>query len=104
MKQRGRNNPQHWDVNAAATFDLIGLQIEMLQCGADDGDSLQFVVAQVQFHQSSHIEGVGRDALVCELVVCQSDILQLSQSVQEALWQKINGVVLHVELVQVCRQ
>lgn len=48
-----------------STFDLVGLEIEMLQCGAHWGDSLQFIEAQVQLHQPSHIKGVGRDTLVC---------------------------------------
>lgn len=69
-----------------STFDLVGLEIDMLQCGAHCGDSLQFIEAQVQLHQPSHIKGVGRDTLVCQLVVGHPDILQLSETVQEALW------------------
>ncbi len=67
------------------TFDLVGLQIEMLQRAAHWGDSLQFIVAQIQLHQPSHIEGVRRDALVCQLVVGHPDILQLGETAQEAL-------------------
>ena len=68
------------------TFDLVGLQIEMLQCGAHYGDSLQFIEAQVQLHQPGHIKGVGRDTLVCQQIVSHPDVLQLSEAAQEALW------------------
>lgn len=47
----------------------------MLQGGAHRGDSLQFVVAQVQLHQPGHIERVCRDALVCQLIVSYPDVL-----------------------------
>lgn len=60
------------------TFNLIGLQVKVLQRGADRWDSLQFVVAQVQLHQPCHIESVGGDSLVCQLIVGHPDILQLS--------------------------
>lgn len=60
------------------TLDLIGLQVQMLQCSTDRRDSLQFVVAQVQLHQPGHIESVGGDSLVCQLIVSHPDILQLS--------------------------
>lgn len=76
----------------------------MLQRAAHQGDSLQLVVAQVQLHQPRHVEGVGRDALVCQLVVGHPHILQLSEAAQEALWQRVNGVGLHVELVQMFRE
>lgn len=76
----------------------------MLQGRAHDGDSLQQVEAQVQLHQAGHIEGVGGDAFVCEVVVRHPDVLQLGQTGQEALRQRVDGVVLHVELVQLFRE
>lgn len=76
----------------------------MLQRRAHGGDLLQPVIAQVELHQAGHVEGVGRDALVRQLVVCHPDILQLGQTGQEALWERVDGVVLHVELVQLVRQ
>lgn len=76
----------------------------MLQRAAHQGDPLQLVEAQVQLHQPRHVEGVGRDALVCQLVVGHPHILQLSEAAQEALWQRVNGVGLHVELVQMFRE
>lgn len=86
------------------TFDPVGLQVEVLQRRAHNGDSLQPVEAQVQLHQAGHVKGVGGDALVCELVVRYPDILQLGQTGQEALWERADGVVLHVELVQLLRE
>lgn len=86
------------------TFDPVGLQVEVLQRRAHGGDSLQPVEAQVQLHQAGHIEGVGGDALVSELVVRQPDILELGQTAQEALWEGVDGVVLHVELVHLSRE
>lgn len=88
----------------AETFDLVGLQVEVLQRAADWRDPLQLVVAQVQLHQPRHVEGVRRDALVGQLVVGHPHVLQLSQAAQEALGQRVNGVGLHVELVQVFRK
>lgn len=82
------------------TFDLVGLQVEVLQRRADGGDPLQPVEAQVQLHQAGHVEGVGGDAGVRELVVSHPHVLQLAQTGQEALWEGLDGVVLHVELVQ----
>lgn len=76
----------------------------MLQRATDWRDPLQLVVAQVQLHQPRHVEGVGRDALVCQLVVGHPHILQLSQAAQETLGQRVDGVGLHVELVQVFRK
>lgn len=94
---------QH-DLGGCCTFDLVGLQVQVLQRRAHGGDSLQSVVAQVQLHQAGHVEGVGRDARVCELVVSHPDILQLGQTGQEALWERLDGVALHVELVQLFRE
>lgn len=53
----------------------------MLQSGAHRGNPLQLIEAQVQLHQPGHIEGVGRDSLVCELVVAHPDVLQLGEAV-----------------------
>lgn len=86
------------------TFDLIGLQIQMLQSGADRRDSLQLVEAQVQLHQPGHVEGVGRDALIGQQVVGHPHVLQLWEPTHEALWESVDGVGLQVELVQTFRQ
>ena len=86
------------------TFDLVCLQVEVLQCGADYGDSLQLVEAQVQLHQPRHVEGVGGDALVCQLVVAHPDILQLCETTQEVCWHWVDGVGLQIELVQMVRE
>lgn len=86
------------------TFDPVGLQVEVLQGRAHGGDSLQPVEAQVQLHQAGHVEGVGGDALVSELVVRQPDILELGQTGQETLWEGVDGVVVHVELVHLFRE
>lgn len=93
-----------WTLCVRCTFDPVGLQVEVLQRRAHSGDSLQPVEAQVQLHQAGHVKGVGGDALVCELVVRHPDILQLGQTGQEALWERSDGVVLHVELVQLLRE
>lgn len=76
----------------------------MLQRGAHWGDSLQFIEAQIQLHQPSNVKGVGRDPLICQLVVGHPDILQLGEMAQEVLWERIDGVGLHVELVQMFRE
>lgn len=76
----------------------------MLQRGAHWGDPLQFIETQVQLHQPSNVKGVGRDTLICQLVVGHPDILQLGEMAQEVLWERINGVGLHVELVQLFRE
>lgn len=47
------------------TFDLIGLQVKVLQRGANWRNSLQFVEAQVQLHQPRHVKGVSGDAFIC---------------------------------------
>lgn len=62
------------------TFDVVGLQVEVLQRRADGGDPLQPVEAQVQLHQARHVEGVGGDAGVRELVVSHPHVLQLAQT------------------------
>lgn len=64
--------------NSPFTFDLIGLQVKMLQCGADSWNSLQFVEAQVQLHQPAYIKGVGWDPFVLQQIVGHPYILQLS--------------------------
>lgn len=76
----------------------------MLQCGAHWRNPLQFIEAQVQLHQSSHIKSVGRNTLVSKLVVGHPDILQLRETAQETLWQGINGVGVQIKLVQMFRE
>lgn len=99
------NRPERHHVRGVCcTFDPVGLQVEVLQRHANGGDSLQPVEAQVQLHQAGHVKGAGGDTLVGELVVRQPDILELGQMGQEALWERADGVVLHVELVQLFRE
>ena len=79
---------------------MVGLQVEVLKRLADGGDPLQLVEAEVQLHQARHVEGVGGDAIVGQLVVGHADVLQLGELTEETLWDSTDGVGLQVQLVE----
>ena len=83
------------------TLDLVVVEVQVLQVGAEVGHHTELVMGQMQVQQAADVEHHLGDALVIQLVVVEPDEGQVCEVLEVALGDVLNVVPVEKELEDV---